>query len=59
MICPKCRSPRQEVLDTRSALNSRAIWRRRECLACGHRWSSYEVYARSLKKPAQHRRTTT
>lgn len=42
MRCPKCESLDDKVLDSRSAREGAAIRRRRECLACGHRFTTYE-----------------
>ena len=42
MKCPKCRADDDKVLDSRSARDGAAIRRRRECLACGHRFTTYE-----------------
>lgn len=46
MRCPKCRHPDTKVLDTRLAKNSASIRRRRECLACEHRFSTVEEVLR-------------
>jgi hypothetical protein len=45
-FCPVCHATRKlpvrsEVLKTRQLRG--AIWRRRRCPQCGHRWSSYET----------------
>lgn len=37
-----CRSDDTRVVDSRSAEDGRAIRRRRECSACGHRFTTYE-----------------
>ena len=42
MQCPKCYSDDDKVLDSRSAREGAAIRRRRECLVCGHRFTTYE-----------------
>lgn len=42
MKCPKCGSDDDKVLDSRSARDGAAIRRRRECLACGFRFTTYE-----------------
>ena len=42
MKCPKCYSDDDRVLDSRSAREGAAIRRRRECLVCGHRFTTYE-----------------
>jgi transcriptional repressor NrdR len=42
MKCPKCSIDDDKVLDSRSAREGAAIRRRRECLGCGHRFTTYE-----------------
>ena len=42
MRCPFCGSQEDRVVDTRSSKEGRAIRRRRECLACGKRYTTYE-----------------
>ena len=42
MKCPKCGIDDDRVLDSRSARDGAAIRRRRECAACGHRFTTYE-----------------
>lgn len=42
MKCPKCGVDDDKVLDSRSAREGAAIRRRRECAACGHRFTTYE-----------------
>ena len=42
MKCPKCSSTEDKVLDSRAARDGAAIRRRRECIACGHRFTTYE-----------------
>ncbi len=42
MKCPKCGQLEDKVLDSRSVREGAAIRRRRECLACGHRYTTYE-----------------
>ncbi|MBA3584485.1 MAG: transcriptional repressor NrdR [Gemmatimonadetes bacterium] len=43
MRCPFCGTERDRVVDTRSSKEGRAIRRRRECLACGKRFTTYEA----------------
>jgi len=43
IACPVCDVP-SKVLDTRGAM------RRRECLGCGHRWTTYEVTAEDYRR---------
>jgi transcriptional repressor NrdR len=40
--CPQCSSMDDRVVDSRSAEEGVAIRRRRECLACGRRFTTYE-----------------
>ena len=42
MKCPKCGVADDKVLDSRTARDGAAIRRRRECLACGYRFTTYE-----------------
>ena len=42
MKCPKCGNDEDKVLDSRSAREGAAIRRRRECTACGCRFTTHE-----------------
>lgn len=42
MKCPKCSKDNDKVLDSRTAREGAAIRRRRECLCCGYRFTTYE-----------------
>ncbi len=42
MKCPYCGSMEDKVIDSRTLANGEAIRRRRECLSCGLRFTSYE-----------------
>ena len=42
MRCPHCGSFDDKVLDSRTLANGDAIRRRRECMSCGNRFTSYE-----------------
>jgi transcriptional repressor NrdR len=42
MRCPHCDSNENRVVDTRSSRGGRALRRRRECLDCGGRFTTYE-----------------
>lgn len=42
MKCPKCGCTEDKVLESRSNKNGTAIRRRRVCIECGHRFTSYE-----------------
>ena len=43
MKCPSCNSTDSRVLDSRPAQDGASIKRRRECPACGRRFTTYEV----------------
>lgn len=42
MRCPKCHNLDDKVIDSRTAREGAAIRRRRECLACSFRFTTYE-----------------
>ncbi len=42
MLCPFCRKDNDRVIDSRSSNEGRMIRRRRECLACRKRFTTYE-----------------
>ena len=42
MKCPKCSKDNDKVLDSRTAREGAAIRRRRECLCCGYRFTTFE-----------------
>lgn len=42
MKCPFCENPEDKVIDSRTSKEGNAIRRRRECLSCGKRFTSYE-----------------
>ncbi len=42
MRCPKCGYEESKVIDSRPSENREAIRRRRECLRCGSRFTTYE-----------------
>lgn len=42
MRCPHCSADDDKVIDSRAAEDSSAIRRRRECLACGRRFTTFE-----------------
>ena len=42
MRCPNCGSLDDKVLESRTMVNGESIRRRRECLSCGYRFTSYE-----------------
>ena len=46
MRCPKCTSVEDKVIDSRISRDGSTIRRRRECLECGHRYSTTEISVR-------------
>ncbi len=42
MRCPYCESEEDKVVDSRLAEEGRAIRRRRECIGCGRRYTTFE-----------------
>jgi len=44
VICPFCDNPEHRVVESRVADTKDAIRRRRECLACGQRFTTYERF---------------
>ena len=43
MRCPYCNFPESKVIDSRPTDESNSIRRRRECLSCGKRFTTYET----------------
>ncbi len=46
MRCPYCAYPESKVIDSRPTDESSSIRRRRECLSCGKRFTTYEIVER-------------
>src|SRR5713226_2601344 len=46
MRCPKCGCQDDKVIDSRASREGAAIRRRRECISCGHRFTTYEEVER-------------
>src|SRR5688572_24644428 len=42
MRCSKCGCQEDKVIDSRTSREGATIRRRRECLSCGHRFTTYE-----------------
>ncbi|MEW6685065.1 MAG: transcriptional regulator NrdR [Candidatus Edwardsbacteria bacterium] len=42
MKCPTCGFPKNKVIDSRLTKDAEAIRRRRQCLSCGKRYTTYE-----------------
>lgn len=47
MKCPKCEHREDKVIDSREVREGGAIRRRRLCLNCGHRFTTYEEVLRA------------
>lgn len=50
MLCPFCQSADTKVIDSRLASEGTQVRRRRECLACGERYTTYETAELSLPR---------
>src|SRR5688572_14850365 len=48
MKCPHCHHNESKVVESRDVSTGESIRRRRECLHCGHRYTTYE----RLERPA-------
>lgn len=46
MLCPFCGHPDQKVLDSRPGADTESIRRRRECVCCARRFTTFERYER-------------
>ncbi len=49
MRCPFCKEDQDRVVDSRSSDTGRVIRRRRQCLACKRRFTTYEKIGESFK----------
>src|SRR5436189_4430188 len=47
MRCPKCTGQDDKVIDSRASREGATIRRRRQCLGCGHRFTTYEEVERA------------
>jgi transcriptional repressor NrdR len=47
MRCPKCGCQGDRVVDSRASREGATIRRRRECIACGYRFTTYEEIERA------------
>lgn len=58
MRCPKCSHQDDKVIDSRSVRNGDVIRRRRVCLKCGHRFTTYEEVVKAslriIKRDGRH-----
>ena len=50
MRCPMCGCLEDKVIDSRSVREDSGVRRRRECLSCGHRFTTYESIIREELK---------
>ena len=57
MRCPKCGSRDDKVIDSRQSRDSSSIRRRRECLSCNYRFTTYEEIERSDLRVVKRDRT--
>jgi transcriptional repressor NrdR len=57
MRCPKCGSRDDKVIDSRQSRDSSSIRRRRECLGCGYRFTTYEEIERTDLRVVKRDRT--
>ena len=48
MRCPFCKSDDSKVMDSRAHSNGFSIKRRRECLKCGKRFTTYEILEENI-----------
>lgn len=63
MRCPKCAFQEDKVIDSRASREGSTIRRRRECLSCGHRYTTYEEIEKAsrlmvLKRDGRHEEFT-
>lgn len=49
MICPYCSADHDKVIDSRSSEGGHAVRRRRECLSCSRRFTTYEKFERTAR----------
>src|SRR3981081_95242 len=57
MRCPKCGSRDDKVIDSRQSRDSSSTRRRRECVSCGYRFTTYEEIERSDLRVVKRDRT--
>src|SRR5256885_1590368 len=57
MRCPKCGSRDDKVIDSRQSRDASSIRRRRECLKCKYRFTTYEEIERSDLRVVTRNRT--
>lgn len=49
MLCPSCGQDNDKVIDSRSSDGGKVVRRRRECLACSRRFTTYERVEHAAK----------
>jgi transcriptional repressor NrdR len=58
MRCPRCGSRDDKVIDSRQSREGQSIRRRRQCLKCGYRYTTYEEIERTdlrvIKRDRRH-----
>jgi transcriptional repressor NrdR len=58
MRCPRCSFTEDKVIDSRTARNGDVIRRRRECVSCKHRFTTYEEVVKTrlrvIKQDSRH-----
>ena len=54
MRCPKCGGQDDKVIDSRASREGATIRRRRECLVCAHRFTTYEEIERESLMVLKH-----
>jgi transcriptional repressor NrdR len=58
MRCPKCAEEKDKVIDSRTIRSGDVIRRRRACLVCGYRYTTYEEVVRAnlrvIKRDGRH-----
>ncbi len=58
MRCPKCGSRDDKVIDSRQSRDNSSIRRRRQCLSCDYRFTTYEEIERSALRVIKRDRRT-
>lgn len=53
MICPKCKSTKSKIIDSRPTARDLTIRRRHKCKQCGFRFTTYEMLAWDYEKIAK------
>ena len=48
MRCPRCQAVEDKVIQSRASRDGASIRRRRECVHCGHRFTTYETIEENI-----------